>query len=89
MAEKPTCGRAGSRNCLSTRRCTGGTLQRAWLAVAILRETLQRAGVLTGLSCSLLAAVGGADRMRSVAMLTGVHAGEIKTIDFKGPGGHA
>ena len=97
MAENPTCGRAGSRHCLSTRRCTGGTLQRAWLADGGLRATSVAcdpagdppAGMGANGVISLLAAVGGADRMRSVAMLTGVHAGEIKTIDLKGPGGHA
>ena len=97
LAEKPTCGRAGSRHCLSTRRCTGGTLQRAWLADGGLRATSVAcdpagdppAGMGANGVISLLAAVGGADRMRLVAMLTGVHAGEIKTIDLKGPGGHA
>ena len=85
-------GRVG--HCLSTRRCTGGgTLQRAWLADGGLRATSVAcdpagdppAGMGANGVISLLAAVGGADRMRSVAMLTGVHAGEIKNYRSQRP----
>ena len=90
MAEKSICGRAGSRHCLSIhggvqgRRFSGPgwrtAVCRLQASFAILRETLQRAGMLSGCLTA-----GGSWRGRSNAFgchAVGVHAGGIKNISI-------